>query len=74
MPNPLFDLQNLLAGKTSLAGRVLAISNGMVRIATSKGMIELPSDGTLNVGNNVTVLDERAVRVQNEADAPVFFV
>ena len=64
MSNPLLDLQNLLAGKASLAGRVLAVSNDMVRIATSRGVIELPSDGTLNVGNNVTVRDGRAVRVQ----------
>ncbi len=74
MSNPLADLQHLLAGKASVAGRVLAISNGMARIATSKGVIELPSDGTMNVGNNVTVRDGRAVRVQSVVDAPVYFV
>ena len=74
MSNPLSDLQQLLAGRASVAGRVILVSNSIARIATANGLVEVPCDETLSVGDRVTVRDGRAVRVQNSVDAPVHFV
>ncbi len=72
MSNPLSDLQRILAGRASVAGRVLSVANAMARVATASGMVEVPFDGS--AGDRVTVRDGRAVRVQASADVPVFFV
>ena len=72
MSNPLSDLQQLLAGGASVAGRVLSVANGVARVATASGLVEVPFDGS--IGDRVTVRDGRAVRVQSAGDVPVFFV
>ena len=72
MSQPLIDLQRLLAGRGSVAGRVLSIANSMARVATASGVVELPFDGS--VGDRVTVRDGKAVRVQSVVNAPMFFV
>ena len=72
MSQPLIDLQRIFAGRGAVAGKVLSVANGVVRVATAGGVVELPFDG--GVGERVAVRDGRVVRVQNTADAPVFFV
>ncbi|CAK0768257.1 conserved hypothetical protein [uncultured Gammaproteobacteria bacterium] len=72
MSSPLLELQHLLAGRVSVAGRVISMSNGLARVATAGGVVEVPYDGS--VGDRVTVVDGRAVRVQDVVDAPTFFV
>ena len=72
MSQPLIDLQRLLAGRGSVAGQVLSIANGVARVATASGVVELPFEGS--VGDRVTVRDGKAVRVQASDDIPVFFV
>ena len=72
MSQPLLDLQRILAGRASVAGRVLSIANSMARVATASGVVELPFDG--GVGERVTVQDGKAVRVQDAGDVTVFFV
>ena len=72
MSQPLIDLQRLLAGRGSMAGQVLSIANGVARVATASGVVELPFEG--GVDDRVTVQDGRAVRVQDAGDVPVFFV
>ena len=72
MSQPLIDLQRILAGRVSVAGRVLSIANSMARVATASGVVELPFDGS--VGDRVTVRDGKAVRVQSVVNAPMFFV
>ena len=74
MSNPLFDLQKILSAKTAMAGRVLSVANGMARVATAQGLVEVPFDGTITVGSRVTVRDGRAVRVQGAANVPAHFV
>ena len=74
MSNPLFDLQRLLVGRTSLAGKVVSVTSGVAKVATSQGLVEVPCDESLTVGGRVMVRDGRAVRVQNSVDAPVHFV
>ena len=72
MSNPLSDLQQLLAGQMSMAGRVISVANGVVRVATANGLVEVPFDGS--VGDRVTVRDGRATKSQEAAGAPVFLV
>ncbi len=73
MSNPLLELQQLLAGRASVAGRVVSLANGVARVATADGVVEMPFDD-VRVGDRVTVRDGRAVRVQSTADTPEFFV
>ncbi|MEO5348407.1 MAG: hypothetical protein H7836_02015 [Magnetococcus sp. YQC-3] len=72
MSQPLLDLQRILAGRAAVAGRVLAVENGVARIATADGVVEMPFDG--GIGERVLVRDGRVVRVQGAVDVPVFFV
>ena len=72
MSNPLSDLQRILVGQVSMAGRVILVANGMARIATANGVVEVPFDGS--AGDRVTVRDGRAVRVQGAVDVSVHFV
>ena len=72
MSNPLSDLQQLLAGRASVAGRVVSVANSVARVATASGVVEVPCDGS--AGDRVTVRDGWATKSQEAADAPVFLV
>ncbi|MEO5349962.1 MAG: hypothetical protein H7836_09970 [Magnetococcus sp. YQC-3] len=72
MSQPLLDLQRILTGRSAVAGRVVSKANGVARIATADGVVEMPFDG--GVGERVTVRDGRVVRVQGAEGVPVFFV
>lgn len=74
MSSPLFDLQQLLAGRSALAGKVILIANGAAQVATARGVVEVPFDGGMRVGDRVIVRDGRAVLVQDTVDVPTFFV
>ncbi|MBF0176954.1 MAG: hypothetical protein HQL63_08925 [Magnetococcales bacterium] len=74
MSQPLIDLQRLLAGRRAVTGRVVALNGGMVRVATAQGVVEVPAEAGLAVGDQVTVRDGRAFRSQGSADVPVFYV
>ncbi|MBF0154632.1 MAG: hypothetical protein HQL64_12900, partial [Magnetococcales bacterium] len=66
--------QRLLAGRRTETGRVVALNGGMVRVATTQGVVEVVADAGLAVGDQVTVRDGRAIKSQGSTDAPVFFV
>ncbi|MBF0153994.1 MAG: hypothetical protein HQL64_09675 [Magnetococcales bacterium] len=74
MPSPLSDLREMLSGRASVAGRVVSVDNGVARVATAQGVVEVSLDGTGNVGDRVSVRDGRAVRVQEAVEVPVFWV
>ncbi|MBF0339595.1 MAG: hypothetical protein HQL95_01360 [Magnetococcales bacterium] len=74
MSSPLSDLRELLAGRSAVAGRVVSMANGTVRVATAQGVVEVALDGSGNVGDRVAVRDGRAIRVQEAVEVPVFFV
>jgi hypothetical protein len=74
MSNPLLELQQILARKASVAGRVLSVANDVARVATAGGVVEVSHDGVFDVGDRVAVKSGRAVRVQSAEDAQVFFV
>ncbi|MBF0629327.1 MAG: hypothetical protein HQL91_14020 [Magnetococcales bacterium] len=74
MSSPLFDLREMLAGRVAMAGRVVSVANGVARVATAQGVVEVVLDGTGNVGDRVSVRDGRAVRVQEAVEVPVFWV
>ncbi|MBF0629191.1 MAG: hypothetical protein HQL91_13315 [Magnetococcales bacterium] len=74
MSSPLFDLREMLAGRSAVAGRVISVANGVARVATAQGVVEVSLDGGGNVGDRVAVRDGRALRVQEAVEVPVFFV
>ncbi|MBF0341539.1 MAG: hypothetical protein HQL95_11350 [Magnetococcales bacterium] len=74
MSNPLSELQSILSGRTSVAGKIISTANGAARVATAQGVVEVVLDGSGNVGDRVTVRDRRAVRVQDAGDVPVFWI
>ncbi|MBF0117153.1 MAG: hypothetical protein HQM04_19190 [Magnetococcales bacterium] len=74
MSSPLSDLREMLAGRAPVAGRIVSITNGVARVATAQGVLDVVLDGGGNVGDRVSVRDGRAVRVQEAVDVPVFYV
>ncbi|MBF0191613.1 MAG: hypothetical protein HQL99_10825 [Magnetococcales bacterium] len=74
MSSPLSDLREMLSGRASVAGRVVSVANGVTRVATAQGVVEVVLNGDGNVGDRVAVRDGRAVRVQDSVDMPIFFV
>lgn len=74
MSSPLFELREMLAGRSAVAGRIVSIADSVARVATAQGVVEVVLDGNGNVGDRVTVRDRRAVRVQEAVEVPVFWV
>ena len=74
MSTPLHDLQRLVANRPPVSGRVVAVTGGMVRVATTKGMVEIAGDGVLQVGDRVIVWNGKAVRVQGQQSTPIHYV
>ena len=73
MSHPVHDLQRLIASRQAISGRVVAISNGVVRVATAQGVMEVPGNGLI-VGDRVTVRNGKAVLVKRRQGALVHFV
>ncbi|MBF0342294.1 MAG: hypothetical protein HQL95_15215 [Magnetococcales bacterium] len=74
MSSPLFDLREMLAGQFAVTGRVISMANGVARVATAQGVVEVALDGGGNVGDRVSMRDGRAVRVQDAVEVSVFYV
>lgn len=70
----MFDLREMLVGRTDMAGKIISTANGAVRLATAHGVVEVVLDGGSKVGDRVSVRDGRVVRVQKAVDLPVFWV
>ena len=70
MSQPVHDLQRLIASQRPVAGRVVAITGGMVRVATAQGMVEVSGSG-LVVGDRVVVRDGKATRIQSQLSAAI---
>ncbi|MBF0151766.1 MAG: hypothetical protein HQL84_17245 [Magnetococcales bacterium] len=74
MSNPVFDLQEILAGKAPLAGMVVSVDGSLAQVATRKGVVEVAVSEGINAGDRVAVRDGRAIRIQDVVDATVYFV
>ncbi|MBF0162074.1 MAG: hypothetical protein HQL88_07275 [Magnetococcales bacterium] len=74
MSQPLLDLQRILSGKRETAGKVLSVSDGLAKVATSTGVAGIAHDGVFGVGDRVTIRAGSATRVQDAATVPTFFV
>ncbi|MBF0108679.1 MAG: hypothetical protein HQL76_05850 [Magnetococcales bacterium] len=74
MSQPLIDLQRLLTGRQTTTGRVVAVTAGMVRVATAQGVVEVTAETGLATGDRVIVRDGRAIKSQRMTNAPVYFV
>ena len=73
MSHPVHDLQRLVASRRAISGRVVAVTGGMVRVATAKGVVEVTGTG-LAAGDRVVVRDNGAVKVQSIAGKTVYSV
>ena len=49
MSQPVHDLQRLIANQRPVSGRAVAVTGGMVRVATAQGVVEVSGSG-LEVG------------------------
>ncbi|MBF0127751.1 MAG: hypothetical protein HQM02_11135 [Magnetococcales bacterium] len=63
MSQAVHDLQRLIASQRPVVGRVVAVTGGMVRMATAQGVVEVSGSG-LAVGDRVVVRDGMAVKMQ----------
>ncbi|ABK43857.1 hypothetical protein Mmc1_1346 [Magnetococcus marinus MC-1] len=52
--HPVHDLQRLVASQKSVAGRVMAVTGGIVRVATGQGIVQATGKN-LAVGDRVVV-------------------
>ena len=73
MSQPVHDLQRLIASQRPVAGRVVAISGSMVRVATAQGVVEVSGSG-LAVGDRVVVRNGVAVKMHGAPGSPPHFV
>ncbi|ABK45218.1 hypothetical protein Mmc1_2725 [Magnetococcus marinus MC-1] len=73
MSQPVHDLQRLIANQRPVSGRVVAVTSGMVRVATAQGVMEVSGDG-LAVGDRVVVRNGVAVKIQGTAAQTMYFV
>lgn len=74
MSQPLLDLRQLLIGSQTTRGRVVAVANGGLRVATPGGLVEVPAGPGIGVGDEVILANGRATRLSTHADVPVFQV
>ena len=64
MSNPVHDLQRLIASGRPTSGRVVSVAGLRAVVATPTGQIEAAHDGSLAVGDVVTIIAGRAVKRQ----------
>ena len=74
MATPLHDLQRLVASRRVISGRVVAVTGGMVRVATAQGVVEVAGDGVLQVGDRVTIRNGKATKIQGRNTPSIHFV
>ena len=73
MAHPVLDLKGLLASGRPVSGRVVAITGGMVRVATAQGVVEVSGEG-LSISDRVTIRNGKAIKIQGQQDASLHFV
>ncbi len=74
MANPLLELQHMLTAAATVPGKVVSIVGKLAFVATPSGLVPVPSDSGFEVGDPVNVANGKAVRVQDDSAAPVYFV
>lgn len=70
----LVELRKLLVGSQTTKGRVIVIANGMLRVATPGGLVEVPAEPGIGIGDDVLITNGRAACMSTRADVPVFQV
>ncbi|ABK43861.1 hypothetical protein Mmc1_1350 [Magnetococcus marinus MC-1] len=70
---PLHDLHRHIASQGTNSGRVVAVTGGIVRVATAQGVVEVSGSG-FAVGDRVVVRNGAAVRMQGAAGRPPHIV
>ena len=68
------ELRGMIRFERSTAGRVISTSDGMARVATPNGIVEVLGNDNLQIGDAVTVQNSRAIKKSLNDDTPVFFV
>lgn len=73
MSSPLNRLRRLVAESTSTGGRVLSVKGGKMRVATTRGVMEVTAVDGVRAGDTVTIRYGQAVKKQ-VAEGQVFTV
>lgn len=74
MSQLLRELRNLLVASQTVRGRVIAVANGHLRVATADGVVEVPVEPNVGVGDDVTIRNGGVSRLTSGAGAPLYFV
>ncbi|HAT48857.1 MAG: hypothetical protein HQL07_03865 [Nitrospirae bacterium] len=67
------DVQNMTTAKGVVSGRVVGFANGLVRVGTSRGLVEAQPGPYLSVGDDVTITNGIAIK-RNRGSPQVFQV
>ena len=62
-----------MRSEQSVSGRVVAVSDSLVRVATPSGVTEVIREEELKIGDQVTVQNDRAIK-QQRGTGKIFFV
>ena len=68
------ELKRLVQTDVKVSGRVVAVSDTSVMVATASGQIEVSVNGDVSVGDLVTVNAGQATKKQRGGDRSVFLV
>ena len=68
------ELRDLIRSERIVPGRVVAVSDGVVRVATPFGVMEVNGNNHLQAGDAVIVQNGRAIKKRLDNNIPVFFV
>jgi len=63
--NPVYKLRRIIAPSRATRGVVVAVENGLAKVATTQGLVEHPAEEWIIPGMTVTIVaDGRLVRPQ----------
>ena len=67
------ELRDLMRHERAVSGRVVAVFDGVVRVATASGVVEILGNH-LKIGDAVIVQNGQAVKKRMDGGEAVFFV
>jgi hypothetical protein len=68
------EIRDLLRSERTVTGRVISVANGVARVSTPTGIVEIAADGDLESGDMVAVESGRAVKKQKGTVSQTFSV
>ncbi|MDH5510165.1 MAG: hypothetical protein OEZ32_07385 [Nitrospinota bacterium] len=69
MSNPLSALRRIIAPSSPMRGVVVAVENGVAKVATRRGLVECAVDTPLRPGAEVTITNDRRIMTPQSGGA-----